>query len=88
MKSPDSSVQGGGAIYRVIDPDQIILANFDLDAVFSQALTRFTPLMRLLVPNRSEQIRLGDQEIVDNAALKFLSFLPQIWRMAAKKFCS
>jgi hypothetical protein len=68
LKMPNSAVQGGGAIYQTITPNQIVAADFDLNATFSAALQRFTPLMRLLVPNGSEQVRLRDQQIVDNAA--------------------
>jgi hypothetical protein len=68
LKMPDSAVQGGGAIYQIITPSQIVAADFDLNATFSAALQRFTTLMRLLVPNGGEQVRLRDQQIVDKAA--------------------
>ena len=38
LKSPDSSNRGGGAIYRVIGPDEIVSPDFELDAAFSQAV--------------------------------------------------
>ena len=64
LKSPDSSNRGGGSIYRIVEPNEIISSEFDLNVTFSQAVNRFTPLMRLLVPNRGEQIELRDQEVV------------------------
>jgi hypothetical protein len=68
LKSPKSSNRGGGSIYRVIEPEQTVSPSFDFNATFFGALDRFTPLMRLLVPTNAENVRLEDQEIVDNVA--------------------
>ena len=55
LKMPNSAVQGGGAIYQTITPNQIVAADFDLNATFSAALQRFTPLMRLLYPTAASK---------------------------------
>jgi hypothetical protein len=65
LKSPNSSVQGGGSVFRIIPPEAVMAVDFDLDATFSQAVTRFAPLMRRLVPNPAEAKRLADQEVVN-----------------------
>jgi hypothetical protein len=76
LKSPNSSLQGGGAVYRIVEPDEVSSPQFYLDPTFSQALERFASLMRLLVPSRAEDIRLKDQEAVDEAANELPDFNP------------
>ena len=76
LKTPGSTVQGGGSIYRTITPAQLNSSIFDLDAAFSRAVVLFAPLMRLLAPDNREQIRLADQSIVDHAANALPDFDP------------
>jgi hypothetical protein len=85
LKSASSSVRGGGAIYRIVGPEEAVSPEFDLNAVFSRALIRFAPLMRLLTPSRVEEIRLRDQETVDDAAHQIPDFDPASLQDGRKK---
>jgi hypothetical protein len=46
LKGPESSIQGGGSIYRIIVPEEVASSTFDLQNIIAQTLTRFAPLMR------------------------------------------
>lgn len=76
LKSGESSAQGGGAIYRIISPDNFDSAEFSLAREYADAVRLFTPLMRTLVPSGNEQARLESQEAVDNAANALPEFDP------------
>jgi hypothetical protein len=76
LQSSESSVRGGGSIYRVFEPRVIRPDTFDLDTVFSQAVTRFAPLMRALRPSASEQVRLSDIELLHEAAEEIPEYEP------------
>ena len=76
LKSSESSAQGGGSVYQIIEPERANSSEFDLGVVFSRTVARFAPLMRLLSPSHSDSIRLTDQETVDRAAQNIPEFNP------------
>ena len=57
LKSPESSIQGGGCIYRTIEAKEFDAPGFDLDAAFSEVVARFAPLMRMLVFRPEENLK-------------------------------
>lgn len=62
LKSAQSSIEGGGAIYRIFSPSEVTANDFHLDQTFSAALSTFAPLMRLLVPTSEDSAKLEDPE--------------------------
>lgn len=76
LKSEESTVQGGGAIYRIIGPEYFNEARFTLSQAYGHAVQIFTPLMRTLVPTGSDAARLVSQDMVDVAAKELPDFDP------------
>jgi HNH endonuclease len=77
LRSAESSVRGGGSIYKVIEPGSIQLGGFHLDAVFAQTVSRFAPLMRVLRPSASEQVRLSDIDVLHETAGEIPEYAPK-----------
>lgn len=76
LKSPESSSKGGGSIYRMLTPTEIDAGEFDLNALFSETVSLFTPLMRSLVPGSNESSHLEAVSAVDHAAENIPEFEP------------
>jgi hypothetical protein len=76
LKSPSSSVRGGGSIYQIITPEEIDADTFDIDQLFSEVLDRFAPLMRLLLPTPEESVIIESQKSVDEIAREIPEFDP------------
>lgn len=76
LKSGESSVQGGGSIYRIFSPEAFDDAQFDLGQEFSRAVRLFTPLMRALTPSGPEQALLTEREALEEAAKSLPTFDP------------
>jgi hypothetical protein len=70
-----SSLQGGGAIYRLMTPEELT-PTFNLERAFSDAVVRFAPLMRALTPSAAEQVRLTEMDLVRKEAEKLPPFEP------------
>jgi predicted restriction endonuclease len=85
LKSGESSAQGGGAIYRIIDPNDFDATGFSLAKEYVDAVHLFTPLMRTLVPTSSEQTRLESQKVIDLAAETLPEFDPSSVEDGRKK---
>ncbi|MEQ8823634.1 MAG: HNH endonuclease [Filomicrobium sp.] len=77
LRSSDSSVQGGGSIYKVFEPDKIQSEAFDLKAEFAQTVSRLASLMRALRPSASEQVRLSDIDLLHESAAEIPEFDPE-----------
>jgi hypothetical protein len=77
LKSPASSVQGGGSIYRIISPQEFDSPSFDLQLLFKDTVALFFPFMRRLVPNAVEEVQLTNQKAVDDFAKEIPSFNPE-----------
>src|SRR5262249_3712676 len=60
---------------RVIAPDALT-PDFDLTKAFSDSVILFAPLMRLLTPSATEQVRLGDIAFIREAAGEIAPFDP------------
>lgn len=78
------SLKGGGSIYKLIAPDKLT-TNFDLDKAYSEALTRFAPLMRALTPSAAERVRLTDMDFVRKEAAELPPFEPSDIQDGRKK---
>jgi len=76
LKSPKSSIQGGGSVFRFITPAAIGPEEFDLSKELRDALDAFAPLMRSLTPTSFEQVRIADVNYLNDEANTISDFDP------------